>query len=64
MDIRIKTGMLHLTLVAYVSSIKRISVLISVIFGYLFFKEKGIVGRFIGAAIMVLGVILISLFGT
>lgn len=33
----------------------------SVLFGYLIFKEKGIKGRLVGAAIMVIGVILITL---
>ena len=49
------------TLVAYVISIKRTSVLISVFFGYLFFKEKGLKERLLGASIMVIGVLLITL---
>lgn len=48
-------------LVPYVIAIKRTSTLMSVLFGYLIFKEKGIKGRLIGAAIMVIGVILITL---
>lgn len=52
---------LSLTLVAYVISIKRLSAVMSVIWGKLFFKEKGIRERLIGAVIMVLGVVLITL---
>jgi len=52
---------LSLTLVAYVISIKRTSAVISVIFGYLIFKEKRIRERLFGAALMVLGVLLIAL---
>lgn len=48
-------------LVPYVIAIKRTSVIMSVIFGYLIFKEKDIEERLIGAAIMILGVILITL---
>lgn len=48
-------------LVPYVIAIKRTSTIMSVLFGYLIFKEKGIKGRLLGAAIMVVGVILITL---
>jgi drug/metabolite transporter (DMT)-like permease len=48
-------------LVPYVIAIKRTSTIMSVLFGYVIFKEKGIEERLIGAAIMVLGVILITL---
>jgi uncharacterized membrane protein len=48
-------------LVPYVIAIKRTSILMSVLFGYLIFKEKGIKDRLIGAAIMVIGVIIITL---
>jgi len=48
-------------LVPYVIAIKRTSTIMSVLFGYLIFKEKGIKGRIIGAAIMVIGVIFITL---
>lgn len=50
-----------LTLVPYVISIKRTSVLMSVFFGWLIFREKGIRERLAGAAMMVLGVALIAL---
>jgi uncharacterized membrane protein len=52
---------LQLTLVANVITIKRTSILISTIFGFLFFKEKDIKSRVVGATIMVLGVVFISL---
>jgi uncharacterized membrane protein len=48
-------------LVPYVIAIKRTSALISVLFGYLIFKEKGIKGRLAGSVIMVLGVVIIAL---
>jgi uncharacterized membrane protein len=48
-------------LVPYVIVIKRTSTIMRVLFGYLIFKEKGIKERLLGAAIMVLGVILITL---
>lgn len=44
---------------AYVISIKRIGALFSVLLGALFFKEKDIPKRFIGAFIMLIGVIVI-----
>lgn len=52
---------ISMALVAYVISIKRSSAVISVLFGYFFFKESGIKERLFGAALMVLGVILITL---
>ncbi len=48
-------------LVPYVIAIKRTSAIMSVLFGYFIFKEKGIKGRLIGSAIMVIGVALITL---
>jgi uncharacterized membrane protein len=50
-----------LTLVTNVISIKRTSVLFSVIFGYWIFKEKNIKERLFGAIIMIIGVLLITL---
>jgi drug/metabolite transporter (DMT)-like permease len=52
---------IKLTLVAYVISIKRTSAIFGVIFGVLFFKEKGLKERLFGALLMVLGVVLITL---
>jgi len=45
----------------YVISIKRTSILFSVVFGYLIFKESYVLNRFIGALFMVAGVTLILL---
>lgn len=51
----------QLALVANVISIKRTSIVMTTIFGYLFFKEKNIASRILGASMMVLGVIFITL---
>jgi len=48
-------------LVVYVSAIKTTSGVISVLLGYLFFKEKNIKERLLGATIMVIGVLFIVL---
>ena len=45
---------------AYMIAVKRTSVLFGVIFGCLIFKEKDFPWRFLGAALMFLGVVLIS----
>ncbi len=52
---------INLTLVAYVIAIKRTSTIMSSLFGFWLFKEKGIKERLAGVIIMVLGVILIVL---
>lgn len=52
---------INLTLVAYVISIKRLSAVMTVLLGYLIFKEKGIRERLTGAIIMVGGVLIITL---
>ena len=52
---------IELALVAYVISIKRLSVLFSVVFGYFVFRERGMKERLLGASIMIGGVLLISL---
>lgn len=52
---------INLTLVAYVISIKRSSAIISVLFGYLVFKEKEVKERLLGTIIMLVGVLLIML---
>jgi drug/metabolite transporter (DMT)-like permease len=51
-----------LTLVAYVISIKRTSVIFGILFGVLILKEKGLSERLTGAFIMVVGVFLIAWF--
>ena len=45
--------------VAYMISVKRLSMIIGVIFGWGFFDEENVVNRLAGAAIMLLGVIII-----
>ncbi len=50
---------LSLTNVAYMISVKRLSLLIGVIYGYYFFKESDIKERFLGAFLMLTGFILI-----
>ncbi len=52
---------ISLTLVAHVISIKRMSALLSVLWGHLIFKEKGLKERAAGATVMVMGVVLITL---
>jgi len=52
---------ISLTLVAYVISIKRVSVVLGVIWGRFFFKEKGVKERLFGTTVMVSGVVLITL---
>jgi len=50
----------QLGLAAYVVSVKRISILFTIILGYLFFKEDHIIRSLIIGSIMVLGIFLIS----
>ncbi len=61
--IAITFQMLALTMapVAQVIAVKRLSALLSVLFGHFFFGEKGLQERLIGAAIMVTGVVIMSL---
>jgi len=49
-----------LTEVSYMISVKRLSLLLSVLYGGLIFKEKNIHVRLLGASFMVLGTILLS----
>lgn len=51
-----------MTLVAYLISIKRTSAVISVFFGSIIFKEKSLKERILGAIIMIIGVLCITLF--
>lgn len=53
---------ISMTLVAYLISIKRTSALMSVLFGAVIFKEKGLRERILGAIVMILGVLCITLF--
>ena len=52
---------ISMTLVAYLISIKRTSAVISVLFGVIIFKEKGLKERILGAIIMIIGVLCITL---
>jgi drug/metabolite transporter (DMT)-like permease len=52
---------LTLTLVAYVISIKRLSILLGVVFGTLIFKEQGFRERLTGVLVMLAGVLCITL---
>lgn len=52
---------INFILVAYVISIKRGSAILSVVWGHLFFEEKGIRERLTGVIIMVAGVMLIAI---
>ena len=47
--------------VSYMIGLKRLSGVFSVLLGYFFFKEQHIEGRLIGASLMVIGAILISI---
>jgi drug/metabolite transporter (DMT)-like permease len=49
---------------AYMISVKRLSVLFGVIYGWILFKEKNIMIRLSGALFMIVGAILIILKGT
>lgn len=51
-----------LGLVVYAISIKRLSSLMTVILGGIFFQEKGIKKRFIGSVFIIIGLILITVF--
>jgi drug/metabolite transporter (DMT)-like permease len=54
---------LPLAKVAYVIAVKRMSILISVVYGGVFFRERQIVYRLAGACLMVIGAIVISVWG-
>jgi drug/metabolite transporter (DMT)-like permease len=49
--------------VGYALALFQTSALVSVLFGYQFFREQNIVRKLVGASIMVLGAILITVFG-
>ena len=57
-----QTAAIEQALVPYVISIKRTSILGSIIWGWLFFGEKNLKRRLIGAAVMLAGVVLITIF--
>ncbi len=53
---------IHLTLVARVIAVKRMSALLSVILGAVIFREQGLQERSLGTVTMLLGVLLMTLF--
>lgn len=53
---------MSMTKVAYMISVKRLSLLIGVFYGYLFFKESGIKERLLGTVLMLAGFVLIVVF--
>jgi len=50
---------MNLTKVAYMISVKRTSLLMSVMYGYFLFQEKHMKGRFFGALLMFIGFVLV-----
>jgi len=50
---------ISLAKVAYVISVKRMSLIIGVLYGYLFFKEKNIRERLFGAMLMFIGFVMV-----
>jgi drug/metabolite transporter (DMT)-like permease len=53
---------IKMTLLPYLIAVKRTSVIMTALFGFFLFKEKGLKERLIGAVLMVLGVFMISFF--
>ncbi len=62
MAVMMVTHLMAISLIeaAYMVSVKRLSILFGVIFGVMFFRETNIKERFLGATVMVSGIILIS----
>ncbi len=54
---------LKMTYESYLVSVKRASILFSIILGMVFFRERNIAQRFFGAFIMITGILLLSLLG-
>jgi drug/metabolite transporter (DMT)-like permease len=54
---------IELTVASYVIAVKRAGMVLSVVFGYLFFKEKHLRARLTGAVLMTAGVIALSVQG-
>jgi len=52
-----------LAIVPYVISIKRLSLFFSVLFGWLLLREQQIRGRMLGAVVMIIGAVVIGLWG-
>jgi uncharacterized membrane protein len=54
---------ISLTKAAYMISVKRLSVIIGLIYGGVIFKEKNLAARTVGTLLMVVGAVLITLWG-
>ncbi len=52
---------LNMASAAYMIALKRLSTVFGIVYGWLLFKERHVISRLLGAGVMVLGVILISL---
>lgn len=52
---------IELTMASYVIAVKRAGMVLSVVFGYLFFKEKHLRARLTGSTLMALGVVMLAL---
>ncbi|MDP1759628.1 MAG: hypothetical protein Q8K77_07515 [Thermodesulfovibrionales bacterium] len=50
---------MNLTNVAYMISVKRLSLIIGIIYGYFLFREENIKERFLGAVFMLIGFVLV-----
>ena len=53
---------INLIEVSYMVSVKRLSILFGVLYGVMFFKETNIKEKFLGATVMVSGIIMIAVF--
>ncbi len=51
---------LSLTKVAYLISVRRLSVLMGALYGFILFRESGIEERFLGASMMLAGFVLLA----
>lgn len=54
---------MSLTKIAYMISVKRVSLLIGIVYGYLLFQEEHIRGRFLGALLMFAGFVMVVTAG-
>lgn len=54
---------ISLAIVPYVISIKRTSMVFSILYGYFLFREKNIRERLLGSVVMLIGVAVITIFG-
>jgi uncharacterized membrane protein len=52
-----------MTVVPYVIAVKRLAVVISVIFGAFLLAERQVGGRMIGAGVMIIGAVMIGILG-